>query len=321
MTDAIELLLQDKPHPAAQDLLSFHHQNPDFLPRVVAEFRLLKRLGRKAGGAKALFHFLRWEQHWHAIDDFEINDHLRPLAIRVCALLWPDINGMMQFRRCASDSILDTHIVRRGSRYGNFLYPGERTLSGGCKFLPPEREGAGKVRHVQLADGTVIPTPPVPVLNRAATLHRPILEEEALKIVAPLRSLIAESPHPRNPILRAWLRHAEKQPEIFAFMENTLLQRQPDCFSAQSILEYARSSVRRAAASPKRFTLPRNVGGLYCRALVLLNPEFNGRCEFREDSDGRSKEGHCNELLGCTLASETVNGEPYRRLLGPGESQ
>src|ERR1035437_1374468 len=121
MIDAIDILLQDKHQPDARSLLAFHHANPEFLPRMVGEFRLLKRLGRKAGGAKSLIHFLRWEHRWQGIDDFEINDHLRPLAIRVCALLWPDINGMVQFRHCGADDVLGARIVRRGKRYGNFL--------------------------------------------------------------------------------------------------------------------------------------------------------------------------------------------------------
>jgi hypothetical protein len=76
MSDAIDLLLKDKKHPNVYKLLKFHHDNPDFLPRIVAEFRLLKRLGRKAGSIESLIHFLRWEQHWHGGGDFEINDQL-----------------------------------------------------------------------------------------------------------------------------------------------------------------------------------------------------------------------------------------------------
>ncbi len=48
MTDALDLLLQGKQHVNVQELLKFHHSNPEFLPRIVAEFRLLKQLGHKA---------------------------------------------------------------------------------------------------------------------------------------------------------------------------------------------------------------------------------------------------------------------------------
>ncbi len=173
MIDAIDILLQDKPQPDAQKLLAFHHANPEFLPRIVAEFRLLKRLGRKAGGAKSLIHFLRWDRHWQGIDDFEINDHLRPLAIRVCALLWPDINGMMQFRHCRADDILGARIARRGKRYGNFLYPGKGTLSA-ASFLPPEKNGAGLVRPIRWGSFPTVTTRPpgAPTLDRPGACQR-----------------------------------------------------------------------------------------------------------------------------------------------------
>lgn len=121
MSDAIDILLQDKQHSDAQELLAFHHTNLTFLPLVVAELRLLKKQGREKAGIKSLFHFLRWERHWQAIDDFAINDHLRPLAARVCALLWPDINGMVRLHHSIADDILGTRIVQRSKRYGSFL--------------------------------------------------------------------------------------------------------------------------------------------------------------------------------------------------------
>jgi hypothetical protein len=166
MIDAIEILLEDKPHVQAQKLLSFHRENQDFLPRIVAEFRLLKRLGRKKAGAKAVAHFLRWEHDWQGIDQFEINDHLSSLAVRVCTLLWPDISGMARFYQCVADNILGTRIVARPKGCGNFLCPTERTLNGRGVFLAVRTDGVGRVRPIQL-DRIVIP-PPVPVLDRPA---------------------------------------------------------------------------------------------------------------------------------------------------------
>jgi hypothetical protein len=285
------LLLADKPHPDAQKLLAFHHANPDFLPRIVAEFRLLKRLGRKAGGIKALIHFLRWDRRWAGVDEFEIAQNIGTLAIRVCALLWPDdINGIVQFRESEADEILGTRIVRRGKRYGNFLRPLENAGTVPCSTLPS-----------------------VPALDRPPTFHNRISEAEAVSVAGQLREIVDNSPNPRHTILRAWLRHIEAQPEIYAFMERTLLQRQPDCFSARSILEYSRWSIRRAAESHKRFTLPGQFDGLYCRALVMRNPQFNGLCRFEGSGRVRS-----NGLLGCTLAPEPINDEPFRRLLWSG---
>ena len=94
MIDAIDILLQDKQHPDVQTLLDFHHAYRDFLPRVVAEFRLLKKQLRKSGSAKAVFYYLRWVEEWRGI---KVNDHIRPLAVRACLLLWPDVNGFVEF--------------------------------------------------------------------------------------------------------------------------------------------------------------------------------------------------------------------------------
>jgi excisionase family DNA binding protein len=320
MTNAIDLLLQDKQYPNAVKLLTFHYANPEFLPRIVAEFRLLKVLGRKAGSIESLIHFLRWEQHWRGDGEFEINDQLTALSARVCALLWPDINGLMKFHRCAADEIMDTHIVRQGKRYGNVLVPGNRTLPEGCGFLPPEPDasGIGLVRPIRLSDyhAPVLP-PPVPVLDRPATIHALITETEAASVASVLRDIVDNSPNPKHPILLAWLRHAEAQPEMFAFMQMKLRQREPAPFSPRSILEYCRWSIRRTAASHKQFSLPSRFNGLYCRALILLNREFNGFCHFKHDG----KTGRSNQLLRCNLSSEPVNGEPYCRLMSAKEGK
>ena len=314
MKDAIDLLLQDKQHADAVTLLNFHRANPEFLPRIVAEFRLLKQLGRRAGGVKSLIHFLRWDRHWHEVDEFEVNQNLGPLAIRVCTLLWPDINGMVQFRQCKADEILGTRIVRRVKRYGNCLYPGKRTLAEGCRFLRIEKGGAGLVRPIQWDAFPTVATipPPVPVLERPGTMHDLISEAEARKVVAPLRDdVLARAPNPRNHLLCDWLKHVEAQPELFAFMQSKLRERELAPFSAPSILEYCRWSIRRAAEIHKHFTLSGRFDGLYCRALITQNPEFNGYCKFKDDG----KTGRSNRLLGCTLAPESINGEPYRRLV------
>ena len=308
MIDAIEILLIDKPYLYAQNLLSFHRQNRDFLPRIVAEFRLLKRLGRKKAGAKAVIHFLRWEHYWQRIDQFEINDHLSSLAMRVCTLLWPDISGMARFSRCVADEILGTRIVPRPKGDGHVLYPTKRTLNGRGIFSAVRTDGLERVRPIQL-DRIVLP-PPVPFLDRPATFHQPITEFEAAAILAPLEEIVASAPNPQHPLLLAWSAHFKAQPEIFAFIRNTLLHRRPNRFSANSLLEYGRWSIRRAAESHKRFTLPNDCGGLYSRALVLIDPQFNGLCELRAGTSGLS-----NRVLGYTLAPEPINSEPHRRLL------
>jgi hypothetical protein len=316
MADAIDVLLRDKQHPNVEKLLTFHHKNPEFFPRIVSELRLLRQLGRKAGSIESLIHFLRWEQHWHGDGEFEINDQLTALAARVCSILWPDIDGMMKFHLCEADEILDTSIVRQRKRYGNCISPGRRTLPEGSCFLPPDPDstGAGLVRPIRLADCPIpVMPPPVPVLDRPATIHAVITEAEAASAAGRLREIVNKSPSPNHPILLDWLRHAEAEPEMFAFMQMKMQQRKPATFSPRSILEYCRWSIGRAAASHKRFTLPARFNGLYCRALIMLNPQFNGYCKFRPDGES----GRSNRLIGCALASKPVSGEPYCRLIWP----
>lgn len=320
MSDAIDLLLKGKKHPNVYKLLKFHHDNPDFLPRIVAEFRLLKRLGRKAGSIESLVHFLRWEQHWRGDGDFEIDDQLTALAGRVCTLLWPDIDGMMRFHSCDADEILGTRIQRRTKRYGCLLRPSKHTLSSGCCFLAPEPDSSneGLVRPVRSNELPFLLRPPeVPVLDRPATFHARIAEAAAASAARILPTLVNRSPNRSHPLLIDWLHHAERQPEMFAFMHMKLQQREVGRFSARSILEYCRWSIRRAAETHKDFTLPSRFNGLYCRAVVMANPKFNGFCHFKDDGNcGRS-----NRLLGCTLAELPLNGEPYCRLEWPEEEQ
>ena len=291
MKDAVELLLQEK--PGAEELLVFHCSNREFLPRVVAELRWLKALGRKAGGADAVVHYLRWDRKWRGVDHFEVNQNLAALAVRVCVLLWPDINGLLQFRKCPADRILGTSIRRRKGHYGAFLRV-NKTMQAQLNHLP----------HA----------PDVPVVERESTIHRPITESEAAGLYPFFETLVAGCPNSSDPVLQAWLVHAKRQPEIFALMERTLLERRLPAFSARSLVEYVRWSVRRAAESHKRFTLASKFNGLYPRALILRNTEFNGLCKFREDGT----KGRANRLLGTSLALERINNEPYLRLIWEG---
>lgn len=319
MADAIDLLLQGKQHANVGGLLRFHHDNLEFLPRFVAEFRLLKRLGRRGSSTESVVHFLRWDQRWNGDGDFEVDDHLMPLAARVCFLLWPDINGMTKSQHCQADEILGTRI-RKGKGSGHFIYPGRQTLDRSYLFLSPvgDPSGIGLVRPIRSEDCSSVVIPPaVPVVDRQPTMHELITTAEASVVPGMLQSIVDNSPIPKHPILQAWLRHAEEQPEIFAFMQTKLRLRGLGPFSARSILEYCRHSIRRAAESSRRFPLPSRFGALYCRALIIENPKYNGFCEFRKDGNW----GRCNRLLGCTIAPKPVNGESYCRLDWPKEGQ
>ena len=127
-----------------------------------------------------------------------------------------------------------------------------------------------------------------------------------------------------NSVLRMLRRHAMAQPEVFALAEMTMRSRYAkrlEPFSILDIFTYSKQTAQRTAVQKKRFTLSGQIAALYCRAAIRRNPQFNGWTEFKEDSAGKVRKGRANAMLGCTLAPEPVNGEPYRRLLWPTEEK
>ncbi len=275
--------------PGAEKFAAFIEKNEDFLPRVAAEFFWLKRQGRKAGSIGSVIDYLRWSQSWRGVDEFAINDDIGSLAIRVCIILWPELNGMAKMLRCKADDVLGTQI-KRTKRYGSRLTWNSDYLNG-------------------------VERPAVPEITKVPSFHVKITPQEAGTIEADFHRIINAAPNPNDPVLRTWLAQVKEQPEIFVFMIRTLRRRNPAVFSGKSLYRYTRGSIRRAATAGKQFTLPEAFVGLYSRALVILNPDFNGKCEFKKDSEGTFLQGRANRLLGTTIAKERVNGEPFRRLV------
>jgi len=202
---------------------------------------------------------------------------------------------------------------RRWKKLGNFAVDENllALMSRVVMWLYPDiagmlRTGASDADKVCLGVANIAP-PSVPVIHRAPTCHIRITPAERAEAVAALRGIVERSPNPGHPRLVAWSGHFESQPEIFAFTQRILRQRNPDHFSARDLYEYTRDSVRRATQQKRRFTAPNVSRALYCRALVLANPSYNGRTQF-ENCD-------TNLLLGLKLAAKPINGEPYRRLL------
>jgi hypothetical protein len=295
--DAVEFFLEGRQHPTAQKLLDFHRANPVFFLAFAGEFFWLKKRGRP-GAAKALLMFLRGAKSWHGVDEFMVNNDIFPLLSRLCILFYPALNNAtLEIRQCEADEILGTDVVPRGGKKSGMVLRAREATRLEIDQLPP------------------MPIPPV--VNRRATRRRTVKPEQAAYVFPYIKELVTHSPHPRNRILRMLLRHAKRQPEVFAFAEKTMRSRLAKDLSHFSILDiftYSKQTAQRAAGEKKRFTLSGKIAALYCRAAIRQNPRFNGWTEFKEDSKGQRR-GRANALLGCYLASGTVNGEPHPRLL------
>jgi hypothetical protein len=294
---AIEILLERRPHPTAQKLLNFHRANRDFFPAFAGEFMWLKKRGRP-GAAKSLLMFLRAGKSWQGVDEFMVNDHLFPLLSRICILLYPTLNnGTLRLHQCEADTILGTWIGPRGGKKKGMVLHASTPLRLEVAQLPP--------------------APELSVPTKRSTRHRTVTPEQSAHVFPFIKDLVAGSPHPRNRVLQSLLRHARTQPEVFALAEMKMwskLAKRREHFSILDCLTYGAQTAKRTGEE-KRFTLPSQIEGLYCRAVIRRNPQSNGWTEFKEDSKGKRRKGRANVLLGCYVAPEPVNGEPHPRLL------
>ena len=238
------------------------------------------------------------DKRWQGVDEFMVNDLIFPLLSRVCILLYPALNNAtLEIRQCEADEILGTDVVSRGGKKKGMVLRAREATRLEIDQLPP------------------MPAPPV--VNRRATRRRTVKPEEAAYVFPYIKELVAQSPHPRNRVLRTFLRHAKTQPEVFALAEMRTRAKYAKPlrhFSILDVFTYSKQTAQRAAGEKKRFTLSGKIAALYCRAAIRRNPQFNGWTEFKEDSKGQRR-GRANALLGCYLASSPVNGEPHPRLL------
>jgi hypothetical protein len=295
MTDAIELLLERRPHPTAQKLLRYHRRNPAFFALFVGQMFWLKKRDRP-GASKALFQFLREQERLHGVDRFTLNDHLFPLVTRIALLLFPALNnGMFELRPCGADQILGTTLV---------MIAGKKTKHPVLAAYDPLKQ-----------ELDMLPTTPMPAeVQRRSTRHVRVTLEEAAATFPFIKQLIDGSPHPRCRVLQMFRRHAKDQPEIFALVVRRLTARAKlpkKYFSIHADFEYAKRVAQRGEDIKKIFTLSGKIEALYCRAAIQRFPQFNGWTIFKEDSTGK---GRANRLLGCYPAPTTVNGEPKPRL-------
>ncbi|HTB98130.1 MAG TPA: hypothetical protein VK716_14055 [Terracidiphilus sp.] len=299
--DAIEILLdRQMDNEMASRVLRFHRANRHFIPRLVAELFWLKEQGRKAAGVKSITNFLRWEMRLTATpeEEYAINDQFNATFARIVLLLWPSLDGMIRIRTVRDE--VPARVGRR--RYGHALRPNLETVSGAEFTYGHGREGA-----TIALDGLKHLSPAVPVIGKPPSFHERMSKKEASAAVRPLARLIGKAPDSNHPLLGEWVHHLANQPECFHFMAQTLLDRNPKEFSANSLYEYARWTLYRVAETGRTFNLDDRLRDMYGRGLLYALPQFNGRCEARDTLVDR--------VLGCTIAPELVNGEPFRRVI------
>jgi hypothetical protein len=94
--------------------------------------------------------------------------------------------------------------------------------------------------------------------------------------------LVARSENHRE--LRAFHEFHTAHPEVLDFLVAEIQLRIEKCFDAfshRSLWEYARWKVEMERGPGETFKMNDHAGILYGRAIIILHPEFNGRCEFR----------------------------------------
>jgi len=77
----------------------FHEQNPHVMTELVAEARVLKRIGQDHYSVYALFQVLRWRHIRTTGSDFKLNNNLQPFYARKMMDWYPDLRGFFETRK------------------------------------------------------------------------------------------------------------------------------------------------------------------------------------------------------------------------------
>jgi hypothetical protein len=88
-----------------------------------------------------------------------------------------------------------------------------------------------------------------------------------------------------NKGLRAFHRFHRAHPEVLDFLVEEIqlrIDKGFPAFSHRSLWEYARWKLDMRQGPGETYSMNDHAGILYGRAIVILHPEFNGRCEFRK---------------------------------------
>ncbi|SFS07651.1 hypothetical protein SAMN05421771_1368 [Granulicella pectinivorans] len=108
--------------------------------------------------------------------------------------------------------------------------------------------------------------------------------------------------------LRAFHTFHRNNPAVFDFLVREIqlrIEQGFEAFSYHSLWEYARWKLEMDMGPGGTFLMNDHATPYFGRALVIIHPEFNGRCEFRHSL--------ADELFGTEL--EPVKGDTYARRL------
>ncbi len=110
-----------------------------------------------------------------------------------------------------------------------------------------------------------------------------------------VRNIVAQAPNPHHALLGEWVEFADKHPHVLTGLEAAIRRTRGERIAMSHLLRCA--GVR----------LPVSLRGLYSRALIMRNPEYNGRLCVTP--------GDVNGMLGYTTALEHIKGEAFCRLV------
>ncbi|SRR6266568_4362766 len=103
------------------------------------------------------------------------------------------------------------------------------------------------------------------------------------KITDAIDELVARSK--RNRELRAFHIFHKRHPEVLDFLVQEIqlwLGHGFEAFSYHSLWQYARWKLEMERGPGDTFLMNDHAAPFYARAITILHPEFNGRCEFRK---------------------------------------
>jgi hypothetical protein len=161
--DAIdELVARSKDHKKLRAFHLFHQRHPEVLDFLVTEIQLLVENEHTAFSFASLWHYSRWKlvmkERATPSNRYVMNDHATPFYARAITILYPEFNGLAEFRKSIADEVFGTRI----------------------EPLPDGRP-RGYARRLEWLDGTAIERgwqPTIPHVAEPPANRRPDIHEE-----------------------------------------------------------------------------------------------------------------------------------------------